>query len=71
MARVTTSWRTIACPRLRARAAYAKQAVRDKLIDHKQYIAKHGEDRPEIQAWRWGGEAKGVRSSRRDTAADF
>jgi len=26
---------------------------------------------PEIQAWRWGGEAKGVRSSRRDTAADF
>src|SRR3974377_1102635 len=26
-------------PKLRARAAYAKQAIRNKLIDHKQYIA--------------------------------
>jgi xylulose-5-phosphate/fructose-6-phosphate phosphoketolase len=45
-------------PHLGARAAYAKQAIRDKLIDHKQYIVKHGEDMPEIQAWRWGGDAK-------------
>jgi xylulose-5-phosphate/fructose-6-phosphate phosphoketolase len=41
-------------PHLGARAAYAKQAIRDKLIEHKQYIAKHGEDMPEITNWTWG-----------------
>jgi xylulose-5-phosphate/fructose-6-phosphate phosphoketolase len=41
-------------PHLGARAAYAKQALRDKLIEHKQYIAKHGEDMPEITNWTWG-----------------
>ena len=29
-----------ACPQLGPRAAYAKQAIRDKLIEHKQYIAE-------------------------------
>ena len=41
-------------PRLGPRAAYVKQAIRDKLIEHKQYIAKHGEDLPEIRNWKWG-----------------
>jgi xylulose-5-phosphate/fructose-6-phosphate phosphoketolase len=36
-------------PKLAARAAYAKQAIRDKLIEHKQYITLHGEDLPEIR----------------------
>jgi xylulose-5-phosphate/fructose-6-phosphate phosphoketolase len=59
-------------PQLGARAAYAKQAIRDKLIEHKQYIATHGEDMPEIQEWRWAGaDEKEVRRGRRDTAADF
>jgi len=40
-------------PRLSPRAAYAKQSIRDKLIEHKQYIAKHGEDMPEIRNWKW------------------
>ena len=40
-------------PRLGTRAAYAKQAIRDKLIEHQQYIAEHGEDMPEIRNWRW------------------
>ena len=44
-------------PQLGARAAYAKQAIRDKLIEHKQYIARHGEDMPEIAGWTWGREA--------------
>jgi xylulose-5-phosphate/fructose-6-phosphate phosphoketolase len=42
-------------PQLGPRAAYAKQAVRDKIIEHKQYIARYGEDMPEILEWRWGG----------------
>jgi phosphoketolase len=40
-------------PTLGLRAAYAKQALRDKLIEHKQYIAEHGEDMPEIRNWKW------------------
>ena len=34
-------------------AAYAKQLIRDKLIEHRQYINEFGEDMPEIQEWRW------------------
>jgi xylulose-5-phosphate/fructose-6-phosphate phosphoketolase len=41
-------------PQLGPKAAYAQQAIRDKLIEHKQYIAKHGEDLPEIRNWKWG-----------------
>jgi len=41
-------------PALGPMAAYAKQAIRDKLIEHKQHIAAHGEDLPEIRNWRWG-----------------
>ena len=40
-------------PRLGNIAAYAKQAVRDKLVDHRQHIARYGEDLPEIRDWRW------------------
>jgi len=40
-------------PRLGSRAAYARQAMRDRLLDHTQYIRVHGEDLPEIREWRW------------------
>ncbi|MGB6042371.1 MAG: hypothetical protein WBF93_04345, partial [Pirellulales bacterium] len=40
-------------PELGARAAYTKQAIRDKLIAHKHYIAQHGQDMPEIRNWTW------------------
>ena len=40
-------------PKLGTRAAYVKQAIRDKLIDHKHYIIKHGEDMPEVTDWKW------------------
>ena len=36
-------------------AAYAKQAIRDKLIEHKEYIARYGQDMPEIREWAWKG----------------
>src|SRR5216684_2077324 len=39
-------------PSLGARAAYAKQIIRNKLIDHKNYIHEHGEDMPEVRNWR-------------------
>ncbi|WP_156778016.1 phosphoketolase family protein [Chlorobium ferrooxidans] len=41
--------------RLRDRAAYIKQFVRDMLITHKEYIHEHGEDMPEIRNWKWKG----------------
>ncbi len=41
-------------PQLESRAAYVKQALRDKLIEHREYIVRHGEDLQEIREWRWG-----------------
>lgn len=38
-----------------SRADYVKQAIRDKLIEHKQYITKYGQDLPEIRNWAWRG----------------
>jgi xylulose-5-phosphate/fructose-6-phosphate phosphoketolase len=40
-------------PSLGSRAAYVKQFLRDKLLDHKKYIKKYGEDMPEIRNWKW------------------
>ncbi len=34
-------------------AAYVKQAMRDRLIEHEQYIVAHGADVPEIANWKW------------------
>jgi xylulose-5-phosphate/fructose-6-phosphate phosphoketolase len=48
---------------LGARAAYAKQAIRDKLIEHREYIRRYGDDMPEIAGWRWSGEAAAATSS--------
>jgi xylulose-5-phosphate/fructose-6-phosphate phosphoketolase len=40
-------------PKLGYLAAYAKQTIREKLIEHKEYIRKYGEDMPEIRDWKW------------------
>jgi xylulose-5-phosphate/fructose-6-phosphate phosphoketolase len=40
-------------PRLRSKAAHVKQYLRDKLIEHKQYITAHGEDMQEVRDWKW------------------
>ncbi len=40
-------------PQLGTKGTYLKQVIADKLIEHKIYIAKHGEDLPEIREWKW------------------
>ena len=41
-------------PQTGDRGIHLKQQLKDKLIEHKQYINKHGEDMPEIRNWKWG-----------------
>ncbi len=40
-------------PKMRARAPHIKQAMRDRLVEHKNYIHRYGEDMPEIRDWKW------------------
>jgi len=36
------------------RAAYAKQAIREKLSEHKEHVARHLDDMPDVKGWTWG-----------------
>jgi xylulose-5-phosphate/fructose-6-phosphate phosphoketolase len=56
-------------PQLGSRAAYAKQAIRNALIDHRQYINERGEDHPYVLGWKWGQHSQAV-SRRSSTEGD-
>ena len=47
-------------PRWAPSAAYAKQAIRDKLIEHRRYIIVHGDDLPENPRLALGAEGDGA-----------
>ena len=40
-------------PKLQRVGAHFKQFLRNKLVEHKQYIYEHGIDMPEILNWKW------------------
>jgi len=40
-------------PQTGDRGVYLKQQLKDKLVEHKQYIDTYGEDMPEIRNWKW------------------
>jgi xylulose-5-phosphate/fructose-6-phosphate phosphoketolase len=40
-------------PRLQRVGAHFKQFLRNKLLEHKQFICDHGDDMPEIRDWKW------------------
>ncbi len=40
-------------PRLQAIGGHFKQFLRDKLVEHGEYIRQHGDDLPEVRDWVW------------------
>jgi len=40
-------------PQVSAKAAYLKQALQDKLVEHRNYINEHGQDMSEVRNWKW------------------
>jgi xylulose-5-phosphate/fructose-6-phosphate phosphoketolase len=42
-------------PQTGSAGVYLKQQLEDKLVEHRHYIDRHGEDMPEIRNWIWPG----------------
>jgi xylulose-5-phosphate/fructose-6-phosphate phosphoketolase len=41
-------------PQTGAKGLHLKRQLQDKLIEHKRYIDRCGQDMPEIRNWQWG-----------------
>ena len=46
-------------PQLGNRGSFLIQLMKDKLVEHKQYITTNGIDMPEVRDWKWNG-GKGI-----------
>jgi xylulose-5-phosphate/fructose-6-phosphate phosphoketolase len=42
-------------PQSGSRGDYLRQQLQDKLVEHKQYINRYGQDMPEVRNWVWPG----------------
>jgi xylulose-5-phosphate/fructose-6-phosphate phosphoketolase len=40
-------------PQTGSEGAYLKQRLKDKLVEHRHYINRYGEDMPEVRDWSW------------------
>ncbi|MGZ4428806.1 MAG: phosphoketolase family protein, partial [Nocardioidaceae bacterium] len=40
-------------PRLQGISGWARETLKNKLIEHKEYVRTHGEDMPEVRSWHW------------------
>ena len=41
-------------PQTASAGVYLKQQMQNKLIEHKRYIRRFGQDMPEVRNWKWG-----------------
>ncbi|RAX16257.1 phosphoketolase [Pseudarthrobacter sp. AG30] len=56
-------------PRLKDVSAHVREELKNRLIEHRQYIRTHGEDMPEIRHWEWTS-APGPVTSHADEVAE-
>lgn len=45
-------------PELAGQSAHIRQAMKEKRIEHRDYIRRHGDDMPEVKNWRWSSRAR-------------
>jgi len=45
-----------AVPRLHDVSAHAREALKNKLVEHHRYVRTHGEDMPEVRDWQWSAQ---------------
>ena len=50
-------------PKLKNIAAYTNQRMTRKLLAHRQYVCKHGEDMPEVRDWTWPADVPATKPS--------
>jgi xylulose-5-phosphate/fructose-6-phosphate phosphoketolase len=60
-------------PSLAGVAGHAREALKNKLINHRRYVRTHGEDLPEVRNWQWGaggGPRLGTQDPEKETPED-
>jgi len=51
-------------PQLAGKGDYLKQEMKRRLIEHRRYITRHGEDMPLVREWRWQSEWPATRADK-------